>query len=87
MFHSSKGEKNVLILNIHFYHVSISGCDSKDEYTGPWGIITSPGYPENYENNLDCSYNITLDGRIRLTFTDVDIENGTRCGYDSLKVT
>ena len=65
-------------------YVLLPGCDN--EYTGPRGNITSPGYPDNYANNLDCTFRITLDSQIRLTFNDVDIEDHSSCYYDYLKV-
>ena len=64
--------------------VCLSGCDN--EYTGPYGVITSPGYPGNYANNLDCTYHVTLDGPIRFTFTTLDIEDHSGCWWDYLKV-
>ena len=67
-------------------YVLLSDCGSSNDYAGPWGVITSPGYPDYYGNNLDCSFLITLADQIRLTFTDIYIEGNGACGYDYLKV-
>ena len=85
-----------LFVQILFYLYSIcafSGCDHT--YTSPHGNLTSPGYPDNYENNLDCTYIVTVQQKydIILTFLYVDIEySGFHepcrydCGYDYLQV-
>ncbi|EGT49556.1 hypothetical protein CAEBREN_16457 [Caenorhabditis brenneri] len=42
------------------------------------GVITSSHYPDNYDNNLYCVYQLTTIGsyRVQLTFTDFYTENG-----------
>lgn len=37
--------------------------------------VVSPGYPNNYENDLTCIYNITSSGNINVDFEDFDIES------------
>ncbi|XP_067112326.1 CUB and sushi domain-containing protein 2 [Osmerus mordax] len=52
---------------------------------GPIGIITSPNYPVQYDNNANCTWVITaMDTAkvIKLTFEDFDLERG----YDTLTV-
>nr|XP_057944796.1 CUB and sushi domain-containing protein 1-like isoform X2 [Doryrhamphus excisus] len=52
---------------------------------GPRGIITSPNYPVQYENNAHCVWVITaLDSAkvIKLSFEEFDLERG----YDTLTV-
>ena len=58
-------------------------------YNETQGVITSPEYPNNYDNNLDCTYTITVKENfyIILTFMYIDIEKyrGTYC-FDYLQV-
>uniref|UniRef100_A0A667WX46 CUB and Sushi multiple domains 2 n=1 Tax=Myripristis murdjan TaxID=586833 RepID=A0A667WX46_9TELE len=52
---------------------------------GPNGIITSPNYPVQYDNNANCTWVITATDTskvIKLTFEDFDLERG----YDTLTV-
>lgn len=48
--------------------------------------ITSPRYPESYEDNKICVYDIEapLGKAIVLNFTDFDVEND--CDFDSLTI-
>ncbi|XP_068442403.1 CUB and sushi domain-containing protein 1a isoform X2 [Clinocottus analis] len=52
---------------------------------GPKGVITSPNYPVQYENNAHCVWVITaMESRkvIKLSFEEFDLERG----YDTLTV-
>ncbi|XP_036809547.1 CUB and sushi domain-containing protein 2-like [Oncorhynchus mykiss] len=52
---------------------------------GPNGIIASPNYPVQYDNNANCTWFITATDTtkvIKLTFEDFDLERG----YDTLTV-
>ncbi|XP_032436521.1 CUB and sushi domain-containing protein 2 [Xiphophorus hellerii] len=52
---------------------------------GPSGVITSPNYPVQYDNNANCTWIITatdMSKVIKLTFEDFDLERG----YDTLTV-
>ncbi|KAJ8334650.1 hypothetical protein SKAU_G00402890, partial [Synaphobranchus kaupii] len=52
---------------------------------GPSGVITSPNFPVQYDNNANCTWVITtadLSKVIKLTFEDFDLERG----YDTLTV-
>uniref|UniRef100_A0A674NBB4 CUB and Sushi multiple domains 2 n=1 Tax=Takifugu rubripes TaxID=31033 RepID=A0A674NBB4_TAKRU len=52
---------------------------------GPNGVITSPNYPVQYDNNANCTWIITATDAskvIKLTFEDFDLERG----YDTLTV-
>ena len=51
--------------------------------------ITSPGYPNNYSNNIDsCVTKVyTNESKlIRLEFEEFSIEYDSTCGYDYLEV-
>ena len=37
--------------------------------TADTGTIISPGYPSNYDNNMDCAYVITVDPEHYVTLT------------------
>ncbi|KAJ8268254.1 hypothetical protein COCON_G00134260 [Conger conger] len=52
---------------------------------GPSGIITSPNFPVQYDNNANCTWVITTADPskvIKMTFEDFDLERG----YDTLTV-
>ncbi|XP_023687916.2 CUB and sushi domain-containing protein 2 isoform X1 [Paramormyrops kingsleyae] len=52
---------------------------------GPSGLITSPNFPVQYDNNANCTWVITAadpNKVIKLTFEDFDLERG----YDTLTV-
>ena len=36
-----------------------TGCGQT--FTNPEGVIVSPGYPNNYGNNLNCTYDIIVN--------------------------
>ncbi|CAG0888619.1 unnamed protein product [Darwinula stevensoni] len=60
-------------------------------YTEVQGIITSPSFPDNYGNNLDCLYNITgtPDSYIVLSFNPdgFSLEDEPTCNFDNVTVT
>lgn len=58
------------------------------DLTGNSGQLASPLYPRNYPHNSDYRWAIIVDigKKVRIEFTDMDIETGTTCGYDYLKV-
>ena len=52
------------------------------------GTIQSPNYPKSYSENTDKTYNLVVaDGsKIKLTFTDFDVEHEDNCSYDYVQV-
>ena len=52
------------------------------------GVITSPNYPNNYENNEDCRFTLLASPGhvIVLTFDDFELESCFRCSCDSVTV-
>ncbi|XP_070531950.1 uncharacterized protein [Ptychodera flava] len=64
-------------------------CDRALTVSG--GQLTSPGYSGNYDNNENCQNNIiNVNGCVRLTFADMDIQAGTTegvCDRDYLQIT
>ncbi|KAM6945578.1 LOW QUALITY PROTEIN: neuropilin-2a [Aplochiton taeniatus] len=63
-------------------------------FTSPSGVIESPGFPDKYPHNLECSYIIIAPPHmdISLTFLTFDLENDPLlvgegdCKYDWLEV-
>ena len=53
-------------------------------FVTPYGILTSPAYPDKYPHNADCVYTILLpnDTNINITILQLDTE---KC-YDYLEV-
>ena len=50
--------------------------------------ITTPNYPENYYNDLTCTWTITAPtgSRIKLEFVDFDLEGDGNCPYDFVSI-
>ena len=69
MFGLMTGSKNQNLLVI-----IISECAFT--VTQPFGVITSPGFPQLYRIGIDCTWNIELsiDQLIQLSFLYFDVE-------------
>ncbi|XP_015790048.1 tolloid-like protein 1 [Tetranychus urticae] len=54
----------------------------------PFGLISSPNYPEPYPNRKDCAwlFTTTPGHRIKLVFEDFELETHPECAYDHLLV-
>lgn len=52
----------------------------------PFGLISSPNYPELYPNRKDCAwlFTTTPGHRIKLVFEDFELETHPECAYDHL---
>ena len=53
------------------------------------GTITSPGYPENYKSNVNCTMTIVApvpDHQIMIHFTSLEIEDSKKCSFDSVSL-
>uniref|UniRef100_A0AAZ3QFV8 CUB and Sushi multiple domains 2 n=1 Tax=Oncorhynchus tshawytscha TaxID=74940 RepID=A0AAZ3QFV8_ONCTS len=64
---------------------SLSAPMCGGQLRGPNGIITSPNYPVQYDNNANCTWVIIATDTtkvIKVTFEDFDLERG----YDTLTV-
>ena len=72
---------NWLINNQKLHLISISECAVT--LTVPFGVITSPGYPQSYRNGIDCSWNIQLSSGqlIQFNFLHFDVESTISCGW------
>ncbi|XP_045714845.1 CUB domain-containing protein 2 [Phyllostomus hastatus] len=56
--------------------------------TGLSGILTSPEYPNNYPNNVECHWVIRATGpaTVKLVFVDFQVEGSDECAYDYVAV-
>ncbi|KAG5286459.1 hypothetical protein AALO_G00015080 [Alosa alosa] len=56
--------------------------------TGLSGIISSPGYPQDYSNNADCSWTVHVSNRsvVSLVFLDFQLENNEGCNFDYVAI-
>lgn len=56
--------------------------------TNSSGIITSPGFPNSYANNLLCDWDITgpVGKKIAVTFTDMELEHLANTCFDKIQV-
>ncbi|CAL4091040.1 unnamed protein product, partial [Meganyctiphanes norvegica] len=63
-----------------------SGCGER--FTNTTGSFHSPGYPNQYTNNLDCFWSITttVGHKINLKFTDLEVEYHRLCRYDTITI-
>ncbi|CAG7830105.1 unnamed protein product, partial [Allacma fusca] len=51
--------------------------------------LTSPGYPQNYGQNIRCRYVATGSGpydRVDIRFEDIQIESSQDCSKDRLRI-
>lgn len=93
-----KSMANSLYLHFHsdFY---LTGSGFKIEWTSTAtgcggtltsssGSISSPNYPENYNENAECFYRIVTSqgSRISISFTDLDLERTTSCRDDYIQI-
>ncbi|KAI6073610.1 Metalloendopeptidase [Aix galericulata] len=63
-----------------------AGCNHK--VTSTSGTITSPNWPDKYPSKKECTWAIstTAGHRVKLTFTELDIEAQQECTYDHLEI-
>ncbi|GAB1597689.1 hypothetical protein Ahia01_000045500, partial [Argonauta hians] len=64
-----------------------SKCNSMD-LNDINGIIESPGFPQKYSNNINCTWIIRslYENTIYLVFSHFEIESGMNCRYDYLEI-
>ncbi|NWS43085.1 BMP1 protein, partial [Probosciger aterrimus] len=63
-----------------------AGCDHK--VTSTTGTITSPNWPDKYPSKKECTWAIstTPGHRIKLAFSELDVEAQQECAYDHLEI-
>uniref|UniRef100_A0AAR2KT71 Neuropilin n=1 Tax=Pygocentrus nattereri TaxID=42514 RepID=A0AAR2KT71_PYGNA len=76
------------------YEIFKTGPECSRNFTSKSGIIKSPGFPEKYPNNLDCTFMIFAPkmSEIILEFESFELEPDTQppagvfCRYDRLEI-
>uniref|UniRef100_A0A3P9JBC1 Neuropilin-1a n=1 Tax=Oryzias latipes TaxID=8090 RepID=A0A3P9JBC1_ORYLA len=76
------------------YEVFKTGPECSRNFTAPTGVIKSPGFPDKYPNNLDCTIMIFAPkmSEIVVEFDSFDMEPdttpppGAQCRYDFLEI-
>uniref|UniRef100_G3NY79 Neuropilin n=1 Tax=Gasterosteus aculeatus aculeatus TaxID=481459 RepID=G3NY79_GASAC len=76
------------------YEVFKTGSDCSRNFTSPTGLIESPGFPDKYPHNLECSFIVIVPPSmdVTLAFLTFDLENDPLpggegdCKYDWLEV-
>uniref|UniRef100_H3BVP0 Neuropilin n=1 Tax=Tetraodon nigroviridis TaxID=99883 RepID=H3BVP0_TETNG len=76
------------------YEVFKTGPECSTNFTAPRGVIKTPGFPEKYPNNLECTFMIFAPqmSEILLEFQSFDMESdptppsGAVCRYDWLEI-
>lgn len=71
-----------------------AGPECSRNFTAPRGVIKTPGFPEKYPNNLDCTFMIYAPkmSEIVVEFDSFDMEPditpppGAICRYDYLEI-
>ena len=73
---------------LYSYSLTVPGCGGVLNVTDTVQTVTSPGYPGDYLNNLNCVWSMsTLAGnRIWMNITDIDLESHSSCNYDVLSI-
>ncbi|XP_036767041.2 CUB domain-containing protein 2 [Manis pentadactyla] len=56
--------------------------------TGLSGVLTSPEYPNNYPNNMECRWVVRTTGptTVKLVFVDFQVEGNEECTFDYVAV-
>ncbi|XP_039590589.1 CUB domain-containing protein 2 [Polypterus senegalus] len=56
--------------------------------TGFSGVISSPDYPDNYPNSVECSWTIQVSNHtvVSLMFLDFQLENNDECNFDYVAI-
>lgn len=62
------------------------GCSKN--FTSLTGLIQTPHYPEDYPNNIQCTYSISVppDHQVSLSLEFLDLAYSVGCGQDVLEV-
>ncbi|XP_068588491.1 neuropilin-1a-like, partial [Cebidichthys violaceus] len=76
------------------YEIFKTGPECSRNFTSNSGVIKSPGFPEKYPNNLDCTFMIFAPkmSEITLEFESFELEpdptppTGVFCRYDRLEI-
>ena len=79
--HSNENRSNEIRIRreLPVYVIELSECAVT--ITQPFGVITSPGYPQPYGNGIDCTWNVQLSiGQlIQFNFLHFDVQYVSNC--------
>ncbi|KAJ7390557.1 hypothetical protein OS493_024595 [Desmophyllum pertusum] len=66
------------------FEINFQGCGSVINHT-----LKSPGYPENYPENTDCTSSVLIPQgmKMQISFKDFDLEPSKSCSWDYVKIT
>lgn len=76
------------------YEIHRTGTECSRNFTAPHGVIQTPGYPEKYPNNLECTFivfapkmaEIVLDFQSFSMEPDTTAPAGAVCRFDYLEI-
>ncbi|XP_067888400.1 low-density lipoprotein receptor-related protein 12 isoform X1 [Heterodontus francisci] len=74
--------------NAQVSEISAACGDTPEQLRAPSGIITSPGWPFNYQTRVNCSWHIQANQEevITISFQDFDIQSSAWCSSDWLTI-
>ena len=57
------------------------------DYKNTNGVLLSPGYPYQYQNEMECIYTIEAaeDFIVKIEIVEFDLEEYGNCGHDALE--
>ena len=72
----------------YFFNLSPANICSINNLTATSGTFQSPGYPGNYDNNLQCDViiSVTPGKTVQITFDVFDVEPDSSCQFDYIQV-
>uniref|UniRef100_UPI00358F3720 tolloid-like protein 2 isoform X2 n=1 Tax=Myxine glutinosa TaxID=7769 RepID=UPI00358F3720 len=78
--------RNGFILHDNGHDCKEAGCEHK--MNSVEGIIASPNWPDKYPSRKECTWAIsaTSGHRVKLAFSDFEIEQQQECAYDHLEI-
>ncbi|XP_044235177.1 tolloid-like protein 1 isoform X4 [Ursus arctos] len=78
--------RNGFVLHENKHDCKEAECEQKIH--SPNGLITSPNWPDKYPSRKECTWEIstTPGHRIKLAFSEFEIEQHQECAYDHLEV-
>ncbi|XP_047573691.1 tolloid-like protein 1 isoform X4 [Lutra lutra] len=78
--------RNGFVLHENKHDCKEAECEQKIH--SPSGFITSPNWPDKYPSRKECTWEIstTPGHRIKLAFSEFEIEQHQECAYDHLEV-
>ncbi|XP_071088550.1 tolloid-like protein 2 [Haliotis cracherodii] len=69
-------------------HIYTCGTPMLSASASKWSHLSSPGYPSNYENNVNCSWEIAalVGNKISVEIVTLSVEQSTSCENDYLLI-